>query len=192
MVNNFDAVSRFISFPNEDEFYFIQIIQRKKENPELGKNNKCIKTYFIYNFEQLNKKKQEIIDICNQFNARAYIHLSKRNRKTIALEMLSSLADRIKLNQFEKLSDLYNSCCGINKGTEKLWVVDIDNEDINNLARIYNTISHLEPFGQKILAEFKTKNGFHLITKPFNKQKFKEKYPEVDIHTNNPSILYVP
>ena len=29
-----------------------------------------------------------------------------------------------------------------------------------------------------------------LITTPFNLQQFKEKYPDVDVHKNNPTLLY--
>ena len=42
----------------------------------------------------------------------------------------------------------------------------------------------------KFIAEVKTKSGWHLITKPFNIQKFKEKYPDIDVHKNNPTLLY--
>lgn len=28
--------------------------------------------------------------------------------------------------------------------------------------------------------------------KSFNLQKFKEKYPDVDVHKNNPTILFIP
>lgn len=43
-----------------------------------------------------------------------------------------------------------------------------------------------------LFAEIPTMNGCHLITKPFNLQKFKEKFPEIDVHKNNPTILYIP
>jgi len=35
-----------------------------------------------------------------------------------------------------------------------------------------------------------TKSGVHIITRPFNLKKFKEKYPNVDVHKDNPTILY--
>ena len=37
-----------------------------------------------------------------------------------------------------------------------------------------------------------TKNGLHLICRPFNSAKFCHKYPEVDVHKDNPTILFVP
>ena len=41
------------------------------------------------------------------------------------------------------------------------------------------------------VAEIETKNGWHLITYPFNLQEFKDVVPH-DIHKNNPTILYIP
>ena len=48
----------------------------------------------------------------------------------------------------------------------------------------------IEPFGQKVVACLPTKNGYHLITNPFRLDKFKEMYPNIDIHKNNPTLLY--
>ena len=31
-----------------------------------------------------------------------------------------------------------------------------------------------------------------IITKPFNLKQFKDKYPDIDVHKNNPTILYIP
>lgn len=33
-------------------------------------------------------------------------------------------------------------------------------------------------------------SGLHLIFKPFNTKIFSDKYPEIDIQKNNPTILY--
>ena len=35
MVDNFDLIKSNLKFHNEKSFYFIQILKRKKENPEL-------------------------------------------------------------------------------------------------------------------------------------------------------------
>lgn len=44
----------------------------------------------------------------------------------------------------------------------------------------------------KIYDYIPTKNGYHIITKPFNLKQFKDKYPDIDVHKNNPTILYIP
>jgi hypothetical protein len=37
-----------------------------------------------------------------------------------------------------------------------------------------------------------TRAGFHIIASPFNLQKFKERYPEVEVHKKNPTLLFLP
>jgi hypothetical protein len=46
--------------------------------------------------------------------------------------------------------------------------------------------------GPKIESIIPTKNGHHLITKRFDVNKFKEKYPEIDVVKKNPTLLYYP
>lgn len=52
VINNFD---KFINLGllefKEGEFYFLQILQRRKENPNIHGNSKVIKTYYIDNLE---------------------------------------------------------------------------------------------------------------------------------------------
>ena len=51
IVDNFDIIKDIITFNNKDEFYFIQIVQRKKDgnNNQVGSNGyRTIKTYYIF------------------------------------------------------------------------------------------------------------------------------------------------
>ena len=177
------------------DFLFCQIIQRKKEHPELGSNNRVIKTYYIYsNNDLLNKYKPEIIKLCEAFNARAYIHLVPRDSNRLALETLRSTAEKIANGQQRDVKNVYNTVCGQypSKDYEKLWIVDIDTKDINVLNQIEFDISQIEPIGGKTKGVIPTKSGFHLITKPFNSQIFGMRHPEIEIHKNNPSLLFIP
>lgn len=196
MVNNFDQIKQLLKFENENEFYFVQILQRKKENPELGRNNRLVKAYYIYSIEKLEKYKEEIIKMCEVFNARAYIHLNRRNSKQVGFEMMELLATNLKLNQTDFLGNLYNSVCGHHHSDkDKTWIIDIDNPDFDNfnaglMEEYWQFIHDIEPVGPKILAAIQTKNGFHHLSKPFNSQKFSEKYPQIQLHKNNPTILF--
>ena len=87
MIDNFDQIRKILKF-EDDYFYFIQIIQRKKEHPELGSNNRIIRSYMISSEEKFDKNIMEIIHMCGAFNARAYIHLNRRKFSKIALECL--------------------------------------------------------------------------------------------------------
>jgi hypothetical protein len=199
MVNNFEHIKSLLRFEDENEFYFVQIIQRKKEHANLGRNNRLIKPYFIFSIEQFDKYSLEIFKLCNEFNARAYIHLNRRNAKVVAFEMMELLATNLKLNQFNQLSKLYTTVCGNHHSDkDKTWIVDIDIDksnpfEMDKIGIIADTINEsCLPKGNKLLALIETKNGYHLITKPFNSKTFGEIHPEIELHRNNPTILFYP
>ena len=88
MINNFDKLTKYLNTLTEDEFLFLQVIQRKKEVKSLGSNNRLIKSYFIDSKEKLDRYEDEIKKLCEVFNARAYVHLSPRNNERLFSEML--------------------------------------------------------------------------------------------------------
>jgi len=194
MINNFEQIKSLLRF-EEDYFYFIQIIQRKKEIPELGSNNRVIRSYMISSLEKLEKNEAEIIQMCKMFNARAYIHLNRRKWNKIALECLRHNAELIANGQHDGIKSSLETVVGRHncepKG-EKTWIIDIDEKLPQYIMQIEEFINSIEPEGLKIKSIIPTKNGYHLITKPFNTQTFKIKYPELDIHKDNPTILYIP
>jgi len=194
MINNFEQIKSLLRF-EEDYFYFIQIIQRKKEIPELGSNNRVIRSYMISSLEKLEKNEAEIIQMCKMFNARAYIHLNRRKWNKIALECLRHNAELIANGQHDGIKSSLETVVGRHncepKG-EKTWIIDIDEKLPQYIMQIEEFINSIEPEGLKIKSIIPTKNGYHLITKPFNTQTFKIKYPELDIHKDNPTVLLIP
>ena len=204
MVNNFSQIKSILKF-EDDYFYFIQIIQRKKEIPELGANNRIVRSYMISSLEKLEKNEAEIIKMCEMFNARAYIHLNRRKWSRIALECLRHNAELIANGQHDGIKSSLETVIGRHncepKG-EKTWIVDIDWVDYENnkaaVAKIAILISELQlKTGNEPMIEYiPTKNGCHIITKPFNTAEF-AKYMQLqgstpDIHKDNPTILYIP
>lgn len=197
--DNFDQILDLMMFDSPNEFYFVQIIQRKKEVPELGRSNRLIKAYYVYSKEKLKEYRTEITTLCRTLNARAYIHFNKRNDKVVALDCLAELAHYIKVEQYVAINKIYNTCCGRAYSKYKSWVVDVDYVCGNYIPsvddvlqdKICRKLATIEPIGvTKIIAKIPTKNGYHLITRPFNEQKFKQDFPQIDIHKNNPTILY--
>ena len=74
----------------------------------------------------------------------------------------------------------------------RIWVVDIDgptdNRAVNNILLFIER--ECQPIGSKFKALIPTKNGFHLITTPFDMSTFAKRYPNIDVHKNNPTLLY--
>jgi len=197
MIDNIDKIKNLLKFENEHDFYFLQIIQRKKDLKVKGANNssRLIKAYYIHSIDQLDKYYKEITTLCKVFEARACINLNKRNSVDISLEMLSRLATNIKNNHPGAASSLFNHICGeFHSEKDKKWIVDIDHKNRREINEVVAFIELLQPYQvkDKFIDLIESKNGFHIISKPFNMEKFKESYPEIDCHKNNPTNLYIP
>lgn len=195
MTNNFEQIRSLLKF-EDDYFYFIQILQRKKEIPELGANNRVIRSYMISDMSKFDRCQDEIISMCEHFNARAYIHLNRRKWNRISLECLRHNAELIANGQADGIKSSLETVIGRNncepKG-HKTWIVDIDSLDEGLQREVQNYINtECDPMGNKIVANIPTRNGSHLITYPFNSQTFGTRYPEIEIHRDNPTNLYIP
>ena len=195
MIDNFELITPLLEFPNNDIYYHLQIIRRGKDHPNLPAANRMIKTYFITNVNDLDFYKQEIKDLCKFFGARAYINLAPKSIRKTTMLQLKYLAQRAYEGDFQKIWKSWNTCAGEIKGEEPRWVVDINNTTNSifdkKTKEIMNYIHHIEPEDfSRTQAAIPTKSGYHLITTPFNLKQFKEKYPDIDVHKNNPTLLY--
>lgn len=199
-----------LNFQDENDFYFIQIIKRRKENPEMGSNNITINYYYVYDLDKFNKIEEEIIKLCNSTNSRAYIHINKRNAHKIGLQTLRKISELIINNDFKGIKNAYNSCCGSYSSDEnKKWVVDIDYKDLDvqdissqdeakeNIERqiqmIEKIIKNNTSKPNATMTRIPTKNGLHVICSPFNLHQFTVDYgKKIDIHKENPTLCYCP
>ena len=194
MINNIELIKPLLTFDKEGEFYMLYIFKRKKDQTTDKANHqsvRTIKTYCIESIEQLENRYDEIIQLCEMFKARAYIHIQKQNHKDVAMNMITEIVNRIQSGQINQ-KNVFDSVVGQIKTQEKRWIVDIDSKEngIENL--ISNEIYMLRPEGPKVEAVIPTKSGVHLITKRFDVMEFKKKYPEIDIQKKNPTLLYYP
>lgn len=204
MINNIDKILPLLTFETKDDFYYLQILQRKKENPELGSNSRVIKNYYINSAEYLQKRYPEIIKLCEVFNARASIRLNKRSYKKVGMKAMVNLANTMMNEEYSFLKSSYDRACGLGHNDKnKTWIIDIDKNEVIWLEQIINSIQPCQPEGDKIVAQIPSKTGIHLITKPFNTMDFKDRfteelaeykmsYIELEIHKDNPTNLYIP
>ena len=201
MINNFHLIKPLLKFESKDDFYFIQILQRKKDHKQgkvngTNNNSRLIKAYYVYSEEYLDFITPEIIELCKLFNARAGINLNRRSFEKMALQHLKKVTDQIINKSFDKAAKAYPSVVGaFSNESDKRWILDIDDpvENEINMPAISDYIDTLQPIGeQKTVAIMPSKSGFHIITRPFNLKDFKEKYPEIEVHKNNPTNLYIP
>lgn len=178
-----------MNFESADDFYYLQILQRKKENKDLDRNSRVIKNYYIKNLDYLFEKYDEIMKLCKEFNARASIRLNKRSFRKVAFKAMELTCNVLSNRTYDFVSKCYDRACGqsSNETTNKKWILDVDYpfkiEELNNYLVSENI---------NILAHIPSKSGMHIITNPFNIKKFLEKYNEIEIHKDNPTNLYIP
>ena len=195
VVNNFQLIEEYMnSHPcKEGEFHFLQIIQRNKENPYLGSNNHVIREYMVENSEYLEKHKNEISILCQLFNARAYIHISKKTYKDVGFQVLNTLAEYLSQENYHGVKHLYSTSVGRCKSSDKTFLVDIDTKEkefVDECIKYINNECQPLDNTNKVVLTVPTLHGFHIITKPFDLKCFGEVYSNIDIHKNNPTLLY--
>ena len=212
MVDNFELIKPLLSFDKHGDFYFLQILQRKKDGcnvPNSSDNQRrLVKDYHITSTEKLDSLRDEIIASCNETGARAYIRLNKRNYRTVSMAFAEETLMKARTNQefgntFNEINSVIGRYPEPGKGN-KTWIVDIDNTNVDSkiVKDIKDIIvNYCQPFDvEKIVAVIPTKSGVHLITRPFNQETFYRMFSqiklsnenEVDIKKDNPTVLYVP
>jgi len=196
MIDNIELIKPLLNFENEGDFYMLYVFKRKKDQPEGERDNhqsvRTIKTYCVDSVEYLEKRYDEIKQLCEMFKARAYIHVQKQNHKDVSLDMMVSLAEKIRNGQTNQ-KGLFDSVVGQIKTYEKRWIVDVDSKDTKELLKVKLAIDSCPPFGKdKIISEIPTKNGYHLITERFDVMEFKKHFPELDLQKKNPTLLFLP
>ena len=202
-VDNFDLFSQALLFREDlrpdlalDVFYMVQIMTRTKDT---GEKPKHIHTLFVESREYLMSHKDVIVKLCEAFNARAYISVNPSSYKKCVLESFAELATMVENERYRGILSLPETMAGAYTnplGKEhKKWVVDLDDlrteEEIQPfidfIMNEYNE-SKRETSGEIIVVP--TVSGSHLLVTPFDKRGFKERWPNILIHENSPSILY--
>ena len=208
MIDNFDIIKPLFYFNEANNmFFYLQIIRRGKDHPDLPAANKLIQSWAIRSREQLDKMKYEIIFLCEHYKARAYINVAGKDFDKLNTLLLKKLADNIHTGNIVNPWHVYQSACGELTSRCKKWIVDVDTHDCQAKNEILEELDQiwLNAYPESLqyindgrrdraymIAEIPTLNGCHIITKPFNLQKFKERFSNIDVHKNNPTILYIP
>jgi hypothetical protein len=211
-LNNVDKIKTFLSFNNPGDFYFVQLIKRRKDNPEMSKDVKVIKSHYLNSLDDYDKLIPKIIETCDRENCRAYIRLNVRNYNKLGLKLISEVAQMVSNgNDLKSLPNVFDSVAGqYSSDLDKKWIVDIDWVDLpvnqkfyldgtvvmgkSEMSKFITTLQGLQLDAGKVpLIEFiRTKNGFHVITRPFNLQIFSNQYPKFKVQKDNMTLIYIP
>lgn len=191
IVDNFDLIRSLLKFEDKNDFYFLQIIQRKKDGgiiPQCNRNNgyRTIRSYYIRSLEEFDNRIERIKQLCEQNNARAYINLNVRSAKEVALEAAKAYIDLVREDRCYQGHRVYDHICGITPkmGNKKKWIIDIDDltkEQIDiicdKICRCRSAYPMENPNADmydNIIAEIPTAHGVHIITHGFDVERFRE------------------
>jgi hypothetical protein len=195
MVDNFDAFRKLLNFTEKGDFYFIQCLLRRKDHPDLSKSEKCIDSFYIYNLDEYDHLIEKMKAKADSEGARVYVRVNKRNDKRIALAFMAELARKIYEEDHAGVRKIYTSMCG-KYGSEKerkLFLVDCDFKDQGLLIDVMGFISELREqhkMPELMHCFIPTKNGFHILTSPFNIHEFKKKYMDIQVDGDASTLLY--
>lgn len=157
MINNLSEIVPLLKF-EEGTFYYLQVLQRKKDNPGMSWQTKQRYFKFIRSQEELETYAKE---------ARAYISLTPRSFEKLSLEALVELSTRIKNKDFVSNFKIFEKLAllpGCAKKEGKLWMINYDSK-LPGLIELL-----VETYRIKYKTRLTTVNGYHIIIEPFNLQ----------------------
>lgn len=202
MVDNFSLIDKMLTFETEDEFYMLQIIKRKKENPDMKGDSIPVKTVYLNREGQLMEIKDDLVKMADMYNARIYINLNVKSFKKVTCATLGELAKRIASDDYHKPYKVWDSCAGQAGGCrDTRWLLDVDVDELDGVLAekvqtggffqyVKEKLGEYQPLGDKVVGCVPTKHGFHVITKPFDPRNVSVDFPGISLHKNNPTLVY--
>ncbi len=187
-IDNFELLQEFYldkTYNGSDDcFLFGQIMVRKKDgSPFARSNNRIIKDLTFRTPDSFSKQKGEIVAICKALGARAYVNVNPRSFKSISIDMAGVCLDLIRTGGEVAVKGAFSTACGRSKPKSSYWIVDVDSHDLeyqqNIAAFLPDDITHVP-----------TVSGCHFLTNGFDSRDFRAAHKDVDIHKNNPTLLY--
>ena len=171
-----------------DGIRMIMLCQRNKEGRDTNKTYRASLKKITTNKEEFIKVFEEFQEIKSKSDKPLRIY-SCVNKRDIDKGIMNFKREQLETDYYNKESrdnfyfDIKNrwiSCLmKQNARAETLFLIDIDDLICDNQPHIELIDSHLIEIGAEIVAKYPTKNGIHIITKPFNPNLFNSEFGEI-------------
>ena len=162
-IDNFDIICPFLEhLVNKVTFLYIIIVNDK---------NEIIKNYYVSSNNDLSNIKQDIIKVCKQNHAKAYINIIERSYKEVALACIQELAKKVLHDNVDDAYKIYQQCCHENPSTtgEDYYMVTVNSRDDNIFD---STLEIIKKCKGTITLRVSTPNGYQLVIRPTDVHKF--------------------
>lgn len=189
IVDNCDLILPLLNFDEGSHHLFIK--QRSKDGH--GKAENLIAEWFVSSQEKLELLLPAVKVLCKEYSARAYLNINPKPTKKVLWNVSKITLNRLESDQGGFANIVSSAHDQIKAKREfKYWILDID--EPFDIAAFTSDGKYIELYNNHELSEFfvafiPTINGYHMITKPFQRNKFN--IPKtIQIKDNNATLLY--
>jgi len=165
-IDNFENVRQIMNFANPgDTIYFVELIKRKKDNPDMMDSRQFVKQFYFKDENEFNNAEQSIKNLCQQLNCRAYIYLNARS-KAMVDKYTKIYSDRFARNRkmarhFGNNPMAFAAGRSFDAPDRPLCFVDIDSDDFKDISMAMKII---QDAGITPLFAYRSmNNGLHVI-----------------------------
>lgn len=158
-------------------YYFVQVIQRRKENPDLPLQEIQRYAWWVTDLEVLKKSWDRLKHMCEYYKARAYISITPRSLEKFGKQCMFEYSKRVANNDYTNIHNIPKKVALSNETIQSKgivdkprWIIDVDTKDIHSLVDIRDFISNYT----KVLCILDTPNGYHIVIESFNFGLLKE------------------
>ena len=183
MLNNMPRILDLM-IDSDEVCYHVQLIARSKDTNE--------KTRLVHS-EGLSKRKftlksETLIAMAEATNSRIYVNLNPKSYSDIAYEIILKLAENLRNKQPEGVTKVFDSAIGTVPSRNKIWIIDVDHDQLQQLPAIQDAIPKCRPIGSNTyIATLPTPNGAHILTRPFEVTSMPMC---LCVHKNNPTVAW--
>ena len=186
IIDNFDLIKKQLVFDGQNKYYFIQVVKRSKDNPDMVSYMRIIRSFYIFNEEDYEHYRPVIKKLCKDNNARAYIDFNRldiddvKNKAKDILDKYCGYGHKLNNKKwFKKLQYCFDDASVIvstsNKDNE-YFIVDIDEH--NQLEKIRDYVKKEGVY----VFDVPTVAGNHIVIKHWDNQKpFFDTFKDVDV-----------
>lgn len=180
-----------------------EVVERmQKLNMRIGEMDIWSASEAKNGFRRIPVTEHQYMNLWDEFVDDLSVHLGKRSS---GWKFCWNFNDNVHYSNKEELLNFIRTGrivdeygTEINQEEDKTWIIDLDRNGASDEA--YDAYINSVIFeAQKLIQETErddsmniipTKNGLHLICRPFNLSEFRKSFPEIDVHKDNPVMLF--
>jgi hypothetical protein len=157
-----------------DGLRMIFLLERKKDGGNTNEEKRIFESYVTTNKSEFNEKLFNLLLLqSTNENARIYLSVNKRNQNKIIREIHNSLvehyyADDVCKKSIQKkiIKNPRHFVMQPSTKDENYFIIDVD--DRENADVMGEALTEMDRLNVEEVFRYRTKNGWHIITKPFN------------------------